>query len=67
MKEILSGEIIEVLEDREDDLDDGKETVAVTAVAMTAMLVDKAEQEKERVMVLWGCEELVKKYENKRV
>lgn len=67
LKEILSGEIIEVLEDREDDLDDGKETVAVTAVAMTAMLVDKAEQEKESVMVLWGCEELVKKYENKRV
>lgn len=67
MKEILSGEIIEVLEDREDDLDDGKETVAVTAVAMTAMLVDKAEQEQESVMVLWGCEELVKKYENERV
>lgn len=67
MKEILSGEIIEVLEDREDDLDDGKETVAVTAVAMTAMLVDKAEQERESVMFLWGCEELVKKYENERV
>lgn len=67
LKKILSGEIIEVLEDREDDLDDGKETVAGTAVAMTAMLVDKAEQEKESVMVLWGCEELVKKYENERV
>lgn len=37
LKEILSGEIMEDLEDREADLEDGRETVAVTAVAMVAM------------------------------
>ena len=46
MKEILSGEIIEVLEDREADLEDGKETVAVTAVAMTTMLMKQSKRKK---------------------
>lgn len=48
LKEILSGEIMEDLEDREADLEDGRETVAVTAVAMVAMPME-LEQEKEQV------------------
>lgn len=48
MKDILSGEIIEVLEGREADLEDGKETVAVTAVAMVVVLMDISAIARER-------------------
>lgn len=36
---ILSGEIIEVLLGREEDLEDGNETAAVTAAAMVVVLM----------------------------
>ena len=51
LKVTLSGEIIEVLEDREADLEDGKETVAVTAVAMVVMQME-LQQEKTRNGIL---------------
>lgn len=51
LKEILSGEIILVLEGRDADLEDGNETVEVTAVAMVKMQIE-IEQEMENMMVL---------------
>jgi hypothetical protein len=51
LNDILSGEIIEVLEGREADLEDGKETVAVTAVAMVVMPME-LQQEKASNYVL---------------
>lgn len=41
LKAILSGATIEVLEEREVDLEEGKETAAVTAAAMAVMLKQK--------------------------
>lgn len=64
LKDTLSGEIIEVLEDREADLEDGMETVAVTAVAMVVMQME-LQQEKARNDIL-GSEVLVKKPDKER-
>lgn len=41
MRVILSGEIIEVLLGREEDLEDGNETAAVTAAAMVVVLMQQ--------------------------
>lgn len=65
MRVILSGEIIEVLLGREEDLEDGNETAAVTAAAMVVVLMLQKKKKKNRQEeikrskcdVLWGRSE----------
>ena len=62
LKLILSGEtIIWFLMGREDDFDDGRETAALTAVAMIFW-----RRKRKRAEFLWGCEDRKKKKKIKK-
>lgn len=57
---ILSGEIREVLVGREDDLEDGNETAAVTAAAMVLCRRRRRRDREEQCVIFYGVVDGVK-------